>query len=85
MAELKALINKLPILNKMTIECLFVFLRRVIEFSDKNRMTASNVAIVWGPNLVRARNETPEMLLSRQDTLFVERILAHSKEIFGHK
>lgn len=81
-SDLKALIGKLPILNKMTVECLFVFLRRVIEYSGVNRMTASNVAIVWGPNLVRARVETPELLMSRQDTLFVECILAHSLEIF---
>lgn len=36
----------------------------VSEMCEENKMAASNLAIVFGPTLMRAENETPEMMVN---------------------
>jgi hypothetical protein len=50
--------QQLPPQNLAILKALFTFLREVAAKSDVNRMTASNLAIVFGPNLLWSRDAT---------------------------
>lgn len=50
--SLHALINGLPDPNYATLRAITLHLNRVQEHASSNRMTASNIAIVWGPTLM---------------------------------
>lgn len=50
--------QQLPPQNLAILKALFTFLREVAAKADVNRMTASNLAIVLGPNLLWSRDAT---------------------------
>lgn len=50
--SLHAIINALPDPNYATLRAVTLHLHRVTEASGVNRMTPSNLAIVWGPTLM---------------------------------
>lgn len=52
------LIQSLPAPNHDTMKLLFGHLHRVIEYGQDNRMTVQNVAIVFGPTLLRPEMES---------------------------
>ena len=52
--SLHAIINSLPDPNYATLRALALHLHRVIENSAANRMTAQNLAIVFGPTMMGA-------------------------------
>ncbi|TSK14522.1 Rho GTPase-activating protein 27 [Bagarius yarrelli] len=77
------LVKSLPQHNRDTMEALFSHLRKVIEHGDENRMTLQNVAIVFGPTLLKPemesanitaymvfQNQIIEFILSEFETLF---------------
>ncbi|XP_056894799.1 rho GTPase-activating protein 27-like isoform X2 [Takifugu flavidus] len=77
------LVNSLPSANHDTMKLLFGHLRRVIQYGDDNRMTVQNVAIVFGPTLLRPemesqnialhmvfQNQIVEFILNEYDRLF---------------
>ncbi|XP_067912096.1 rho GTPase-activating protein 17-like isoform X1 [Heterodontus francisci] len=49
--------NKMPKLNSSNFRYLIKFLSKLAQYSDINKMTPSNIAIVLGPNLLWAKNE----------------------------
>jgi hypothetical protein len=59
-------VNKLPVLNKRVLHYLVDFLRRFAEpvAEEKTKMTASNLATVFAPNLLRAPDNqvTPQSI-----------------------
>uniref|UniRef100_A0A8C2EEB7 Rho-GAP domain-containing protein n=1 Tax=Cyprinus carpio TaxID=7962 RepID=A0A8C2EEB7_CYPCA len=57
-AHMRNLVRSLPPPNRDTMEALFSHLRRVIQHGDENRMTVQNVAIVFGPTLLKPEVET---------------------------
>ncbi|XP_026133056.1 rho GTPase-activating protein 27-like [Carassius auratus] len=57
-AHMRNLVRSLPPPNRDTMEALFSHLRRVIQHGDENRMTVQNVAIVFGPTLLKPEEET---------------------------
>ncbi|XP_067100341.1 rho GTPase-activating protein 27-like [Osmerus mordax] len=77
------LVKSLPPANHDTMEILFGHLRKVIEFGEENRMTVQNVAIVFGPTLLRpemeSANITMHMVFQNQ---IVELILNKYEQIF---
>ncbi|KAF1373620.1 hypothetical protein PFLUV_G00240810 [Perca fluviatilis] len=77
------LVNSLPPSNHDTMELLFGHLRRVIKYGEDNRMTVQNVAIVFGPTLLRPETEsaniTMHMVFQNQ---IVEFILNEYERIF---
>uniref|UniRef100_A0A674ND48 Rho GTPase activating protein 27 n=1 Tax=Takifugu rubripes TaxID=31033 RepID=A0A674ND48_TAKRU len=79
----KPLVKSLPSANHDTMKLLFGHLRRVIQYGDDNRMTVQNVAIVFGPTLLRPemesqniamhmvfQNQIVEFILNEYDRLF---------------
>lgn len=56
--QMRDLIKSLPDPNHHTMRLLFGHLYRVIEYGQDNRMTVQNVAIVFGPTLLRPEMES---------------------------
>ncbi|XP_062858693.1 rho GTPase-activating protein 27 isoform X2 [Trichomycterus rosablanca] len=69
------LVRSLPPANHDTMEALFSHLRKVIEHGEENRMSVQNVAIVFGPTLlkpeVESANFTAFMIYQNQIIEFV--------------
>lgn len=75
---------RLPDDNYILLKYLIQFLIKVMDRSDMNKMTASNLAIVWGPNLcwpknghisltsITSINFFTEFLLKNHDLIFVK-------------
>jgi hypothetical protein len=79
------LLNKLPTCNYDTLSLLFSHLIRVIQHSDENKMLPQNLAIVFGPTLLRSPVDTGNLTVSLvQQGQFVEFVLveSHQKPIF---
>lgn len=78
------LVRSLPLPNHDTMKLLFGHLRRVIEYGEDNRMTVQNVAIVFGPTLLRpemeASNIAMHMVFQNQ---IVEFVLNEYERIFS--
>ncbi|TNN84842.1 Rho GTPase-activating protein 27 [Liparis tanakae] len=62
-SQMCELINSLPHANHDTMKLLFGHLRRVIQFGEDNRMTVQNVAIVFGPTLLRPEMEAANIAM----------------------
>lgn len=59
----------------------FPVLPQVMDRSDLNKMTASNLAVVFGPNLVRPRGGQMSLNAIAPINLFVEVLLSHHHQI----
>ncbi|XP_036429039.1 rho GTPase-activating protein 12 isoform X2 [Colossoma macropomum] len=57
------LVKSLPPPNHDTMEVLFSHLRKVIEHGEENRMTVQNVAIVFGPTLLKPEMESSNITM----------------------
>jgi len=80
---LNKLFMSLPQNNYEISKALFLFLKKVSEQSDLNRMTASNLAIVFGPNVLRSRGElVDEIMQMVQVPKIVQTMIEYSPEIF---
>ncbi|XP_060795511.1 rho GTPase-activating protein 27 isoform X2 [Neoarius graeffei] len=80
---IRDLVKSLPPYNQDTMEALFSHLRKVIEHGDENRMSLQNVAIVFGPTLLKPEMEsgniTAYMVFQNQ---IIEFILSEFETIF---
>ncbi|XP_057214761.1 rho GTPase-activating protein 27 isoform X2 [Triplophysa rosa] len=63
LSHMKNLVRCLPPANHDTMEVLFSHLRKVIQHGDENRMTVQNVAIVFGPTLLKPEVETANITM----------------------
>ncbi|XP_012268555.1 rho GTPase-activating protein 1 isoform X1 [Athalia rosae] len=77
------LFEKLPEINYRLLQYIVQFLSRVMDRSDLNKMTSSNLAVVFGPNLVRAPSSRG-MSLSAIGPInqFTDFLFTHQDEIF---
>ncbi|XP_031699395.1 rho GTPase-activating protein 27 isoform X1 [Anarrhichthys ocellatus] len=77
------LVNSLPPSNHDTIKLLFGHLRRVIQYGEDNRMTVQNVAIVFGPTLLRPETEASNIAMHMVfQNQIVELVLNEYERIF---
>ena len=53
--KMKQIVEKLPKIHLKTLSYLIHHLKRVSQFSQENNMPPSNLGIVFGPTLLRAR------------------------------
>lgn len=71
--NIKKLLAALPVPHKNLLQQIFAFLLRVAAQSDVNKMTFPNLAIVFGPNLLRPRHES--MLRMIEDARHVNSLI----------
>lgn len=62
--RIKKLIKDLPIHHYHTLRHLILHLKTVVEFREYNKMEAKNLAIVFGPTIVRAAEENMETMVN---------------------
>ena len=72
-APLKALLRKLPPGHFEVLRCLMLFLGQVVRYTSSSKMNVGNTAAVFAPNLLRAQEETIDMLA---DTVHVVNMVA---------
>lgn len=61
---------------------LFAFLNHLSEFSDENMMSAYNLAICFGPTLMRAPEDKDQVQYQNQVNALIENMIVHHDEIF---
>jgi len=79
--SLHAIINSLPDPNYATLRALTLHLHRVTEASNANRMSAKNLAIVFGPTLMGA-NTGPNIQDAGWQAGVIDTILQNTYQIF---
>eukprot|EP01119_Soliformovum_irregulare_P024041 TRINITY_DN8538_c0_g1_i1.p1 TRINITY_DN8538_c0_g1~~TRINITY_DN8538_c0_g1_i1.p1 ORF type:complete len:582 (+),score=81.17 TRINITY_DN8538_c0_g1_i1:51-1796(+) len=78
------LIRSLPRCNYDLLKCLLSFLRRVAECSSINRMTTSNLAIIFAPSLLKSQNDLGSKMLedAHHTSGLIVTLLEHYDDIF---
>ncbi|XP_018318787.1 rho GTPase-activating protein 1 [Agrilus planipennis] len=74
--------EKLPEDNYKILKYIINFLSKVMERADLNKMTAQNLAVVFGPNLVWSENITMSLTAIGPINMFTQFLLQHHSEIF---
>ncbi|XP_049274605.1 rho GTPase-activating protein 1 isoform X3 [Rhipicephalus sanguineus] len=77
------LLERLPEDNYELLKYIVEFLAKVIDRSDLNKMTASNLAIVFGPNLLWSRQEQASLISITHINQFTEYVLRNQHLLFG--
>lgn len=85
--KMKDLLRQLPAAHYKTLQFLMQHLHRVTEKAEENKMTASNLGIIFGPTLIKPRQTDAEVSLSSlvdypYQALIVELLVRHYELIF---
>ncbi|PFX15089.1 SLIT-ROBO Rho GTPase-activating protein 1 [Stylophora pistillata] len=80
--EIVTALNSLPESVVRVMEYLFSFLSLVSEHSDSNKMDAHNLAVVFGPTLLRIPSEQDMIAYQSQVNGMIELFIKHCDEIF---
>ena len=72
-ATVKSLLSNIPKVNLRVLKLLFDLAQAIVAKSEVNLMTSSNLAIVFGPNLLKAREET--LVSAMKDTPIVNSLV----------
>ncbi|XP_062260709.1 rho GTPase-activating protein 29-like isoform X2 [Platichthys flesus] len=85
--KIRDLLRQLPAANYRTLRFLVAHLSRVNEQAEENKMTASNLGIIFGPTLVKPRQTDAEVSLSSlvdypYQALMVELLVRHFHTVF---
>ncbi|XP_040911085.1 rho GTPase-activating protein 29-like isoform X2 [Toxotes jaculatrix] len=85
--KIRDLLRQLPTANYKTLRYLIAHLNRVTEQAEENKMTASNLGIIFGPTLVKPRQIDAEVSLSSlvdypYQALMVELLVRHYQTVF---
>ncbi|XP_023266528.1 oligophrenin-1 isoform X3 [Seriola lalandi dorsalis] len=85
LSEIHSLTYKLPEKNREMLEMLIKHLVSVCSRSDENLMTPSNMAVIFGPTLMRAKEETVAAMLDiKFQNIVVEILIEDYKKIFSN-
>uniref|UniRef100_A0AAR2IQS3 Rho GTPase-activating protein 29 n=1 Tax=Pygocentrus nattereri TaxID=42514 RepID=A0AAR2IQS3_PYGNA len=85
--KIKDLLRQLPATHYKTLQLLIRHLHRVTEKAEENKMTASNLGIIFGPTLIKPRQADADVSLSSlvdypYQALIVELLIRHYEMIF---
>ncbi|XP_078120407.1 rho GTPase-activating protein 29-like isoform X1 [Sander vitreus] len=85
--KIRDLLHQLPTTNYRTLRFLIAHLNRVTEQAEENKMTASNLGIIFGPTLIKPRQTDAEVSLSSlvdypYQALMVELLVQHFQAVF---
>uniref|UniRef100_A0A3P8NLD4 Rho GTPase activating protein 4a n=1 Tax=Astatotilapia calliptera TaxID=8154 RepID=A0A3P8NLD4_ASTCA len=81
-AELKAVISSFPEPAIIVMRYLFAFLYHVSEYSDENMMQPYNLAVCFGPSLIRGAHDDDVVTLQPQINALVKDIIIEQESIF---
>ncbi|KAH8553365.1 hypothetical protein BGW37DRAFT_422657 [Umbelopsis sp. PMI_123] len=81
--KFSSLFSQLPTANYDTLKALFIHLNNVREQSDENLMTAKNLAVVFGPTLLRDQDSSRDLLDMNAKNATVEYIISNSAALFS--
>lgn len=81
--DIKKALSSIPKANQALMRFLCEFLSYVASLNEKNKMTISNIAIVFGPNLIYAKEESIESILNipKMNTI-IQLILENHTKVF---
>ncbi|KAM9323204.1 rho GTPase-activating protein 29-like isoform 2-T2 [Pholidichthys leucotaenia] len=87
MLRIRDVLCQLPTTNYRTLRYLIAHLSRVAEQAEENKMTASNLGIIFGPTLVKPRHTDADVSLSSLvdypfQALMVELLVRHFSTVF---
>ncbi|NXI53901.1 RHG42 protein, partial [Chloroceryle aenea] len=78
-----ALVHKLPEKNREMLDILIKHLVKVSLHSQQNLMTVSNLAVIFGPTLMKAQDETVAAMMNiKFQNIVVEILIEHYEKIF---
>ncbi|XP_075994136.1 rho GTPase-activating protein 29 isoform X2 [Genypterus blacodes] len=85
--KIKDLLRQLPAAHYKTLQFLIEHLHRVSQRSEENKMTASNLGIIFGPTLIKPKQADAEVSLSSlvdypYQALIVELLVRHYEMVF---
>ncbi|XP_063741360.1 rho GTPase-activating protein 29-like isoform X2 [Eleginops maclovinus] len=85
--KIRDLLRQLPTANYRTLRFLVAHLHKVTEQAEENKMTASNLGIIYGPTLIKPRQTDAEVSLSSlvdypYQALMVELLVRHFHTVF---
>lgn len=84
LSEIHSLVYKLPEKNREMLEILIKHLVNVCSHSKDNLMIPSNMAVIFGPTLMRAQEETVAAMLDiKFQNIVVEILIEEYKKIFS--
>merc|ERR1712110_671422 len=75
--------SKLPEQNFLVLKYLVNFLSMVNDSSCLNKMTFSNLAVVFGPNLIRSRDEMATLSRIGAINFYTEYLFSHADDVFA--
>ncbi|KAK3077983.1 hypothetical protein LTS18_008748, partial [Coniosporium uncinatum] len=78
-------INELPRSHRDTLEFLIFHLARVIDKQSENLMTATNLAVVFAPTIMRPESIAREMTDMQAQRIVVQSLLENNKSVFGEE
>ncbi|XP_068996856.1 SLIT-ROBO Rho GTPase-activating protein 3-like isoform X1 [Embiotoca jacksoni] len=81
-AQLKTVISSYPEPVIIVMRYLFAFLHHVSQYSDENMMQPYNLAVCFGPSLVRGAQEEDAVTLQSQINALVKSIILQHENIF---
>ncbi|XP_020485869.1 oligophrenin-1 [Labrus bergylta] len=85
LSEIHILTYKLPEKNREMLEMLIKHLVNVCSHSEENLMIPSNMAVIFGPTLMRAKEETVAAMLDiKFQNIVVEILIEDYKKIFSN-
>jgi len=61
--SLQLMVQNLPESNRKIVQQFISFLREIAKYSDINKMTLPNLALVFGPNMLRPKEETLQTVI----------------------
>merc|ERR1719187_273988 len=86
LSQIHRLVQQLPSPNQRMLEILLSHLANVVEKSDKNLMTVSNLGVCFGPTLFRAEEETVAAITDIKFTnVVVEIMIGHWETLLRTK
>lgn len=74
--------EKLPVENYELFKYLIEFLAKVMECKDLNKMTSSNLSIVFGPNFVWSKDNQMSMQEIGPINAFIDFIIQNHRDIY---
>ncbi|XP_065341601.1 rho GTPase-activating protein 21-A isoform X7 [Cloeon dipterum] len=83
--EIRRLVHELPDHNYETLRFLMAHLTKVVEHSNTNKMEAKNLAIVFGPTLLRASDDNMVAMVTDMphQCRIVESLISHADWFFS--